>query len=148
MKKFIGVYLCIQALLRIVAFFVSLTSDGSQLPLVIFITSGVLVVWSLYIAVLIFLQKARLRQISRLLGGQILIILFNIVFMSFQPVEMLPTDVMVTGNLFELLVAVLLMMLLVRQKHYIRAKYIFREEEDTQTEEQTPVGGDDDNKIP
>ena len=49
---------------------------------------------------------------------------FNIVFMFFQPVEMIPTDSWVTGNLFDLLMAGIILFYLTRQKYYIRAKYV------------------------
>ena len=44
--------------------------------------------------------------------------------MFFQPVEMLPTDSWVTGNLFDILVAGVILVYLTRQKYYIRAKYV------------------------
>ena len=79
---------------------------------------------AVYVAAMTFMEKARLRQISRFFVLEIALTVFNIVFMFFQPVEMLPTDSWVTGNLFDILVAGVILVYLTRQKYYIRAKYV------------------------
>jgi len=124
MKKVIGVYLLLQALIRGGCLFLSLRSDESSLPIVILITCILLIAGAMYMVVLTFLDKARLRQLSRFFVFSIAVTVFNIVFMFFQPVEMIPTDSWVTGNLFDILVALVILYYLTRQKYYIRAKYV------------------------
>lgn len=132
MKKAIGVYLLLQAVIRGVCLFLSLRSDESSLPIVVLITSALLMAGAVYMVVLTFLDKARLRQLSRFFVFLMVITVFNIIFMFFQPVEMIPTDSWVTGNLFDLLMAGIILFYLTRQKYYIRAKYV----SDTQTGEE------------
>ena len=132
MKKAIGVYLLLQAVIRGVCLFLSLRSDESSLPIVVLITSALLMAGAVYMVVLTFLDKARLRQLSRVFVFLMVITVFNIIFMFFQPVEMIPTDSWVTGNLFDLLMAGIILFYLTRQKYYIRAKYV----SDTQTGEE------------
>lgn len=124
MKKAIGVYLLLQAIIRGGCLFLSLRSEESSLPIVVLITSSLLIVSAIYMVVLTFLDKARLRQLSRFFVFLMLVTVFNIIFMFFQPVEMIPTDGWVTGNLFDLLVAAIILFYLTRQKYYIRAKYV------------------------
>ena len=132
MKKAIGVYLLLLAVIRGVCLFLSLRSDESSLPIVVLITSALLMAGAVYMVVLTFLDKARLRQLSRFFVFLMVITVFNIIFMFFQPVEMIPTDSWVTGNLFDLLMAGIILFYLTRQKYYIRAKYV----SDTQTGEE------------
>lgn len=107
-----------------VCFFLSLSSDESFLPVIVLVTCAVLMAGAVYVAAMTFMEKARLRQISRFFVLEIALTVFNIVFMFFQPVEMLPTDSWVTGNLFDILVAGVILVYLTRQKYYIRAKYV------------------------
>ena len=122
MKKIIGIYLLLQAVMKGVCLFLSLRSDESFLPVIVLITCVVLIAGALYVAAMTFTEKARLRQISRFVVLEIALTVFNIVFMFFRPVEMLPTDSWVTGNLFDVLVAGVILVYLTRQKYYIRAK--------------------------
>lgn len=124
MKKAIGVYLLLQAVIRGGCLFLSLKSEDSSLPIVVLITSVLLIVGAMYMVVLTFLDKARLRQLSRFFVVLMAVTVFNIVFMFFQPVEMIPTDSWVTGNLFDLLMAAIILFYITRQKYYIRAKYV------------------------
>ena len=124
MKKIIGIYLLLQAVMKGVCLFLSLRSDESFLPVIVLITCVVLIAGALYVAAMTFTEKARLRQISRFFVLEIALTVFNIVFMFFQPVEMLPTDSWVTGNLFDVLVAGVILVYLTRKKYYIRAKYV------------------------
>lgn len=124
MKKAIGVYLLLQAVIRGGCLFLSLRSEDSSLPIVVLITSVLLIVGAMYMVVLTFLDKARLRQLSRFFVALMAVTVFNIVFMFFQPVEMIPTDSWVTGNLFDLLMAAIILFYITRQKYYIRAKYV------------------------
>lgn len=124
MKKAIGVYLLVQAVVRGICLFLSLQSDESFLPIVVLVTCVLLMAGALYMVVLTFLDKARLRQLSRFFVFSIAVTAFNIVFMFFQPVEMIPTDSWVTGNLFDILIAGIILFYLTRQKYYIRAKYV------------------------
>ena len=124
MKKVIGVYLLLQAIIRGGCPFLSLRSDESFLPIVVLITCVLLIAGAIYMVVLTFLDKARLRQLSRFFVCSIAVTVFNIVFMFFQPVEMIPTDSWVTGNLFDILVALVILYYITRQKYYIRAKYV------------------------
>lgn len=124
MKKIIGIYLLLQAAMKSVCLFLSLRSDESLLPVIVLVFCVVLIVGAVYVAAMTFMQKARLRQISRFFVLEIALTVFNIIFMFFQPVEMLPSDSWVTGNLFDILVAGVILVYLTRQKYYIRAKYI------------------------
>ena len=124
MKKAIGVYLLLQEVIRGGCLFLSLKSEESSLPIVVLITSVLLIAGAMYMVVLTFLDKARLRQLSRFFVVLMVVTVFNIVFMFFQPVEMIPTDSWVTGNLFDLLMAGIILFYLTRQKYYIRAKYV------------------------
>lgn len=124
MKKIIGIYLLLQAAMKSVCLFLSLRSDESLLPVIVLAFCVVLIVGAVYVAAMTFMQKARLRQISRFFVLEIALTVFNIIFMFFQPVEMLPSDSWVTGNLFDILVAGVILVYLTRQKYYIRAKYI------------------------
>jgi len=124
MKKIIGIYLLLQAAMKGVCFFLSLSSDESFLPVIVLVTCAVLMAGAVYVAAMTFMEKARLRQISRFFVLEIALTVFNIVFMFFQPVEMLPTDSWVTGNLFDILVAGVILVYLTRQKYYIRAQYV------------------------
>ena len=124
MKKIIGIYLLLQAAMKSVCLFLSLRSDESLLPVIVLAFCVVLIVGAVYVAAMTFMQKARLRQISRFFVLEIALTVFNITFMFFQPVEMLPSDSWVTGNLFDILVAGVILVYLTRQKYYIRAKYI------------------------
>ena len=124
MKKIIGIYLLLQAEMKSVCLFLSLRSDESLLPVIVLAFCVVLIVGAVYVAAMTFMQKARLRQISRFFVLEIALTVFNITFMFFQPVEMLPSDSWVTGNLFDILVAGVILVYLTRQKYYIRAKYI------------------------
>lgn len=124
MKKIIGIYLLLQAAMKSVCLFLSLRSDESLLPVIVLAFCVVLIVGAVYVATMTFMQKARLRQISRFFVLEIALTVFNIIFMFFQPVEMLPSDSWVTGNLFDILVAGVILVYLTRQKYYIRAKYI------------------------
>ncbi len=124
MKKIIGIYLLLQAAMKSVCLFLSLRSDESLLPVIVLAFCVVLIVGAVYVAAMTFMQKARLRQISRFFVLEIALTVFNIIFMFFQPVEMLPSDSWVTGNLFDILVAGVILVYLTRQKYYIRTKYI------------------------
>ena len=124
MKKIIGIYLLLQAAMKSVCLFLSLRSDESLLPVIVLAFCVVLIVGAVYVAAMTFMQKARLRQISRFFVLEIALTVFNITVMFFQPVEMLPSDSWVTGNLFDILVAGVILVYLTRQKYYIRAKYI------------------------
>lgn len=124
MKKIIGIYLLLQAAMKSVCLFLSLRSDESLLPVIVLAFCVVLIVGAVYVAAMTFMQKARLRQISRFFVLEIALTVFNITFMFFQPVEMLPSDSWVTGNLFDILVAGVILVYLTRQKYYIRTKYI------------------------
>ena len=124
MKKIIGIYLLLQAAMKSVCLFLSLRSDESLLPVIVLAFCVVLIVGAVYVAAMTFMQKARLRQISRFFVLEIALTVFNIIFMFFQPVEMLPSDSWVTGNLFDILVAGVILVYLTRQKYYIRAKDI------------------------
>ena len=124
MKKIIGIYLLLQAAMKSVCLLLSLRSDESLLPVIVLAFCVVLIVGAVYVAAMTFMQKARLRQISRFFVLEIALTVFNIIFMFFQPVEMLPSDSWVTGNLFDILVAGVILVYLTRQKYYIRAKYI------------------------
>ena len=124
MKKIIGIYLLLQAAMKSVCLFLSLRSDESLLPVIVLAFCVVLIVGAVYVAAMTFMQKARLRQISRFFVLEIALTVFNITFMFFQPVEMLPSDSWVTGNLFDILVAGVILVYLTRQKYNIRAKYI------------------------
>ena len=124
MKKIIGIYLLLQEAMKSVCLFLSLRSDESLLPVIVLAFCVVLIVGAVYVAAMTFMQKARLRQISRFFVLEIALTVFNIIFMFFQPVEMLPSDSWVTGNLFDILVAGVILVYLTRQKYYIRAKYI------------------------
>ena len=115
MKKIIGIYLLLQAAMKGVCFFLSLSSDESFLPVIVLVTCAVLIAGAVYVAAMTFMEKARLRQISRFFVLEIALTVFNIVFMFFQPVEMLPTDSWVTGNLFDILVAGVILVYLTRQ---------------------------------
>ena len=124
MKKIIGIYLLLQAAMKSVCLFLSLRSDEPLLPVIVLAFCVVLIVGAVYVAAMTFMQKARLRQISRFFVLEIALTVFNIIFMFFQPVEMLPSDSWVTGNLFDILVAGVILVYLTRQKYYIRTKYI------------------------
>ena len=133
MKKIIGIYLLLQAAMKGVCLIISLQSDESSLPVIVLVTCIGLIAGSVYVAAMAFLEKARLRQISRFFVLEIVLTVFNIVWMFFQPVEMLPTDSWVTGNLFDILVAAVVLFYLTRQKYYIRAKYVTSEPDEKET---------------
>ena len=65
MKKIIGIYLLLQAAMKGVCFFLSLSSDESFLPVIVLVTCAVLMAGAVYVAAMTFMEKARLRQISR-----------------------------------------------------------------------------------
>lgn len=133
MKKIIGIYLLLQAVLKSVCLLLSLQSDESSLPVVIMVFCTILIAGSVYVAVLTFMEKARLRQISRFFILEIALTVFNIGFMVFQPAELIATDTWVTGNLFDVLVAGVLLFYLTRQKYYIRSKYVVGTQEAEET---------------
>ncbi|MDD3193745.1 MAG: hypothetical protein PHE47_07855 [Oscillospiraceae bacterium] len=124
MKKIIGIYLLLQAAIKSICLVLSLQSDESSLPVIVIATCIVLIVGAVYVAAMTFMEKARLRQISRFFVLEIALTVFNIAFMFFQPVEMLTTDSWVTGNLFDILVVGVILFYLTRQTYYIRAKYV------------------------
>ena len=62
MKKIIGIYLLLQAVMKGVCLFLSLRSDESFLPVIVLITCVVLIAGALYVAAMTFTEKARLRH--------------------------------------------------------------------------------------
>ena len=81
MKKIIGIYLLLQAAMKSVCLFLSLRSDESLLPVIVLAFCVVLIVGAVYVAAMTFMQKARLRQISRFFVLEIALTVFNIIFM-------------------------------------------------------------------
>ena len=124
MKKMIGIYLLIYAAVRGICMFLSLRSDSSHLPIVVYAVCGVVIAGSVYVAIVSFIGKGRLRQLSKYFAADILLSIFNILVMYFLPVEMLSTDSWVTGNLFTVLVHVVIIYYLTRERRYIRTRYI------------------------
>lgn len=59
MKKIIGIYLLLQAAMKGVCFFLSLSSDESFLPVIVLVTCAVLMAGAVYVAAMTFMEKAR-----------------------------------------------------------------------------------------
>ena len=124
MKKIIGIYLLIYAAVKGVCLTLSLRSDSSHLPFVVLAVCAAVIVGSVYVAVVSFLGKGRLRQLSKYFVIEILLTVFNITVLYLLPAEILPTDNWVTGNLFTLLVDLVIIYYLTRERRYIRTRYI------------------------
>ena len=56
MKKIIGIYLLLQAVMKGVCLFLSLRSDESFLPVIVLITCVVLIAGALYVAAMTFTE--------------------------------------------------------------------------------------------